>query len=59
MDRPRLHTECSKLDKERQISYDFVYIWNLKKGYKRSYLQNRNGFTDIENKLMAIGGGER
>ena len=28
-------------------------MWNLKKKYKWTYLQNRNKLTDIENKLMA------
>ena len=36
-----------------QISYDTIYMWNLKKRlYKGTYLQNRNGLTDIEDKLM-------
>ena len=26
------HTEWSKSDTERQISYDITYMWNLKKG---------------------------
>ena len=25
------HTEWSKSDRERQISYDIAYMWNLKK----------------------------
>ena len=25
------HTKCSKSDRERQISYDITYMWNLKK----------------------------
>ena len=33
MDGPRdLHTEWSKSDTEKQISYDIAYMWNLKKG---------------------------
>ena len=32
MNGPRdCHTEWSKSDTERQISYDIAYIWNLKK----------------------------
>ena len=32
MDGPRdYHTKWSKSDRERQISYDITYIWNLKK----------------------------
>ena len=46
----------SKSDGERQIIYDFTYIWNLKKRYKWTYLQNRNRHTDLENKLMVTKG---
>ena len=57
MDGPRdYHTKWSESDRERQISYDITYMWNLKKWYKWSYLQNRNGLTDIENKLMVTKG---
>ena len=39
---------------QRQIAYDITYKWNLKKKrYKWDYQQNRNRFTDLENKLMA------
>ena len=31
-------------------------MWNLKKGYKWTYLQNRNRVTDVENKLMVTQG---
>ena len=55
MDGPRdCHTEWSKSD--RQISYDIAYMWNLKKGYKWTYLQNKNRVTDVENKLMLTRG---
>ena len=47
------HTEWSKSDRERQISYDIAYMWNLKKiRHKWTYLQNRNRPTDIENKFI-------
>ena len=53
MDGPRgYHTKCSKSDRERQISYDLTYMWNLKRWYKQTYLQNRNRLTDTENKLI-------
>ena len=54
MDGPRdYHMKWSKSDRERQISHDVTYIWNLKnKKYKWTYLQNRNRLTDIEYKLM-------
>ena len=35
------HTKWSKSERERQISYDITYIWNLKKLYKWTYLQNK------------------
>ena len=28
------HTKQSKSDKENQIPYDIIYMWNLKKGCK-------------------------
>ena len=46
----------SKPDRERQISYDIAYMWNLNKRYKWTYLQNRNRLIDIENKLMVTKG---
>ena len=49
------HSEWSKSDTERQISYDITHMWNIK-GYKWTYLQNRNRLTDIENKLMVTKG---
>ena len=50
------HTEWSKPDRERQISYDIAYMRNVKKGYKWTYVQNRNRVTYVENNLMVIGG---
>ena len=46
----------NKSDRERQILYAIAYMWNLKKGYKWTYLQNRSRATDVENKLMVTGG---
>ena len=34
-------------------------MWKLKKWYKWTYLQDRNGVTDVESKLMVNGGGEK
>ena len=31
-------------------------MWNLKKWYKKTYLQNRNRVTDVKNKLMVTRG---
>ena len=57
MDGPRgYHTKWSKSDRERQVSCDFPYMWNLKKWYKWTYLQNRNRLTDIEKKLTVTKG---
>ena len=57
MDGPRdYHTKWSKPDRETQIPYDITYMWNLKKGYKWTNLQNRNRLTDTENKLMVTKG---
>ena len=45
-----------KSDRERQISYDIAYMWNLKKLYRWTYLQSRNRVIDVENKLMVTKG---
>ena len=58
MDGPRdCHTEWSKSEREKQISYDIIYMWNLEKWYRWTYLQGRNRDTDVENKLMDTKGG--
>ena len=43
-------------DREREISYENAYIWNLKNRYKWTYTHNRNRPTDIQNKLMVTKG---
>ena len=44
MDGPRdYHTEWSKSDRERQISYDTMYMWNLKKSTNEPFYK-----TEIE-----------
>ena len=42
----------------RNLKADIVYLLHMesKKGYKCTYLQNRNRLTDIENKLMVTNG---
>ena len=50
------HTEWSKSDRERQISYDTASMQYLKKVYKWVYLQNRNKITDVENKFIVTKG---
>ena len=49
-------SEWSKSDRERQISYDITYMYNLKKWHKWTYLQNRKGPKDTEYKLMVTKG---
>ena len=52
------HTKWNKSDKETQISYDISYMWDLKKWYKWTYLQDRN--TNLDNRLKVMKGkGER
>ena len=41
-----------KSEREKQILYTNAYIWNLKKNSWWTYLQRRNGDTDIENWLV-------
>ena len=53
VDGPR--DDRTKSDRERQISYDIMFMWNLKNDrYKWTYLQNRP--TNTENKLMVTKG---
>ena len=43
MDGPRdYHIKWSKSDRQREILYDITSMWNLKKWYELTYLQNRN-----------------
>ena len=42
--------------RERQVSPDIAYVWNMKNLHKWTYLQNWNRFTDSENKLMITKG---
>ena len=52
------HTEWSKSEGEKQISYISAYMWNLEKWYRWSSLQGRNWDTDVENKRMDTKGGK-
>ena len=49
------HTEWSKSDRERQLSYDITHMWNLKYDTNELILQNR--LTDIENSMVSKGKG--
>ena len=43
MDRPRdNYTKWSKPDRERQISYDITYMWNLKQKQKTNNNQKKH-----------------
>ena len=49
-DGPRdCHTKWSKSDRKGKIPYDIACMWNLRKGYRWTYLQNRRRVTDVEN----------
>ena len=42
VDGPRVcHRECSKLEREKQVSHICVYMWNLEKCYRWAYFQGR------------------
>ena len=50
---PRVHCiEWSKSARERQTLYVNACVWNLERGYWRTYLQGSNGDPDIENRLV-------
>ena len=52
------HTEWSKSEREKQISYINSYMWILEKWYRWTGLQVRNRETDVENKRMDTKGGK-
>ena len=44
---------CETSDRERQILYEFIYMWNLKR--KQRNKQKRNRVTYTENKQVVDG----
>ena len=59
VDRSRdCHTEWSKSEREKQISYINACMWSLEKWYRWTSLQGRNWDTDVENKHMDTKGGK-
>ena len=50
------HTEWSKSEREKQISYINTYIWNLGSWYWWISLQGSSGDADTENRLWTRGG---
>ena len=53
------HTEWSKSEREKQISYINAYMWNLEKWSRWTGLQGRNRDTDVENKHMDTKGDKK
>ena len=49
----------SEVKSQRETQTYKQYMWKLKKSYKRTYLQNRNRVTDVENNLMVNAGEEK
>ena len=45
----------SEVGQTQKEKYDIAYMWNLKKWYKWTYLQNRSRISDVENKLWLPG----
>ena len=52
MDLKDYHTKWNKSEREIQIPYNIIYIWNSKIWYKWTYTQNRNRLTDTKNRLV-------
>ena len=46
------HTEWSKSEREKQISYIKAYMWNLEKWYWWTNIWGRNRDADIEDGLV-------
>ena len=59
VDGPRdCHTDWSKSEREKQVSYINAYMWNLENG-RWTGLQSRNWDMDVENKCIDTNGGKR
>ena len=48
----------SKSERDKQISYNIPYMWNLEKWNRWTYLQSRNRVTNVEKKLTVTKSGE-
>ena len=53
------HTVWSKKEREKQILYNNVYMWNQKKKYRWTYLLGRNRDRDTRTDTWTQGGGGR
>ena len=51
------HGWTQGLSEVKEKNKHITYMWNLKKQYPWTYLQNRNGVTDVEDSYQ--GGGRR
>ena len=59
VDEPRAYyTEWSKSERERQILYINMCIWNLERWYWWAYLQGSSGDADIESRPDTVWEGE-
>ena len=54
MDRPTV-SYC-KSDREGEISYDFPFMWNLKRNDTNEFTYKTERLTDLENELMVTKG---
>ena len=52
------HTEWSKSEREKQISYINADMWNLENWYRWASLQGRSWDTDVEHRHMDTKGGK-
>ena len=50
------HTKWCKLERERQIPYDIIYMCNIIYGANEPILQKRNKLMDMENRLVVAEG---
>ena len=60
MDGPRdYHAKWSKSDREKQISYDIAYMWNLKENDTNEFIYKTEIDTDVEKEHMVTKGERR
>ena len=60
MDRPKdYHAKWSKSDREKQISYDIAYMWNLKENDTNELIYKTEIDIDVENEHMVTKGERR
>ena len=49
----------SMSEREKQISFNITYMWNLEKCYRWTYSQSKNRDTDVEHKCIVLPWGVR